>query len=163
MNCQKAKRNISRWLDGELENEEGRNLAAHIETCVFCREEAAVFRAVNGVLRSAKENIQASPGFETVFWKRVSDRQGIPWVTRLLNNLEALVPVPNLRQAVAFSILAFFIGNIGGAAAKVGQGAFAAGPPSSIRHFSSLQEFKGISPYSFTAMYLKTIEKEVSG
>ncbi len=147
--CGKNLRDLSRWVDGELRSEAGKDLAGHVEACAFCREEAAVFRAINGALRSSRENIQVSPGFETVFWKKVSDRQGIPWITRLLKNLETLVPTPNLRQAVAFSILAFFIGNMGGIAWGFGQGAF-------------LQEFKGVSSYSLAAVYLKTIEKEVS-
>ena len=160
--CGKSLRDLSRWVDGELKEEEGRNFSAHIETCAFCREEAAVFRAINGALRSPKEDVRVSPGFETVFWKKVSDRQRIPWLVRFLNNLEVLVPTPNLRQAIAFSILAFFIGNMGGVAGGLGQGASAAALPASIRHFSSLQEFKGVSSYSLAAVYLKTIEKEVS-
>ena len=160
--CGKNLRDLSRWVDGELKEEEGRNFSAHIETCAFCREEAAVFRAINGVLRSAKVNIQASPGFETVFWEKIFDRQRSPWLVRFLNNLEVLIPAPNLRRAVAFSILAFFIGNMGGVVGGLGQGASTAVFPASIRHFSSMQEFKGVSSYSLAAVYLKTIEKEVS-
>ena len=160
--CGKSLRDLSRWVDGELKDKEGGNLAAHIETCPFCRKEVDTLRVINVAIRSAKENIQVSPGFEAVFWKKISDRQRIPWLAGFLNSLETLVPVPNLRQAVAFSILAFFIGNMGGVASTFGQGVFAATSPASIRHFSNLQEFKGVSSYSLAAVYLRTIEKEVS-
>ncbi len=157
--CGNSLRDLSRWVDGELKDNEGRNLAAHIETCAYCRKEVAVFQLLNQALRSSSENLQVSRGFETVFWKKVSDRQRVPWFTRVLNDLEALVPVLNLKQAAAFTLLAFFIGNMGGVALGLGQGALAASP-ASLQHFSSVQEFKGIPPYSFAAAYLKTVEKE---
>ncbi len=146
--CGKNLRDLSRWVDGEIKGRESESLAAHIETCDFCRQETAVFRALRGTLRSVRENVQVSQGFEAIFWERVSDRQRGLWFVSFLDNLAALVPMPNLRQAVAFSILAFFIGNMGGVA--------------SARYFSGAQDVKGIAPYSLAGAYLSGIKNEVS-
>ena len=158
--CGKSLRDLSRWVDGAFKGKEGMDLADHIKTCAFCQKEAAIFQSLNRTLQSSRENIQVAPSFETVFWEKVSDRQRIPWLARFLNGLEVLVPTSNLRQAVAFSILAFFIGNMSGVGWELGQGALATASLASTRYFSSLQEFKGVPSYSLGAVYLKTIEKE---
>lgn len=160
--CGKNLRDLSRWVDGELKGKEGRNLAAHVETCAYCAKETALFRSLNQMLQSSYEDIQVSRGFETVFWKKVSDRQRAPWFMSLLGDLETLLPALNARRAVAFALLAFFIGNMGGVVSTVGLGAFASVSPASIRHLSGLQEFKGIPSNSLAAAYLKTYETEIS-
>ena len=156
--CGNSLEDLSRWVDGELKDEQGRSLGAHVESCAFCQKEAMVFRSLNQTLRSSKEELRVSPGFETSFWMRVSDRQGIPWVTKLLENLETLLPMPNLRQAVAFSILAFFIGNIGGIVSGLERGMFVPAPSTVDRHFLGVQEFKGVASYSLAGAYLSTVE-----
>lgn len=160
--CGKNLRDLSRWVDGELKGKEGRNFAAHVGTCAYCQKEAALFRSLNQVLVSSYDNIQVSRGFETIFWKKVSDRQRAPWFISLLSDLETLLLALNARRAVVFALLAFFIGNMGGVVSTVGLGAFASAPPASIRHFSGLQEFKGIPLNSLAATYLKTYGMEIS-
>lgn len=160
--CGLDKRELMKWIDGALDSGKAAVVSGHLEGCASCREEEEAIRRLNGLLRISQENIEVSRDFETVFWSKVSQRQSLPWLERLLNSLEALVPTPNFRQAVAFSILAFFIGNIGGFGWELGQGAFAAPLPASIRQFSGLQEFKGISSTSLAATYLTAVQTEGS-
>ena len=160
--CGLDKKELMKWIDGALDGNKAAIVFGHLKGCDSCRQEEEAIRRLNGLLRIPQENIEVSRGFETVFWSKVSERQSLPWFERLLNNLESLVPTPNLRQAVAFSILAFFIGNIGGFGWELGQGAFAATSPASIRHFSGLQEFKGISSSSLAATYLTAVQIEGS-
>ena len=134
----------------------------HLERCASCRQEAEGYHRLNRYLRMPQEDTQVSRGFETVFWSKVSRRQSSPWLERLLTGLEALVPMPNLRQAVTFAVLAFFIGNVGGIASNFRQESLTPTPMASMRYFSGIQEFKGIAPYSMAGAYLSAAEKEVS-
>src|SRR3989338_4045506 len=103
-NCGLDKQDLMKWIDGELEGSEAAVVSGHLEGCSSCRHEAEVYTRLNGFLRAPQANMEVPRGFETAFWAKVSERQGSPWLVRLLNSLEALVPVPNLRQAVAFMV-----------------------------------------------------------
>ena len=64
--------------------------------------------------------------------------------------------------AAAFAILAFFIGNAGGAVSAMNVGRSQGASMISIRQFAALQEFKGIASYSLAATYLKATESGTS-
>ena len=162
MNCKHARRNISSWLDGELKDSQKAGLEAHLRGCVSCCGESNKLKTLCQVLREDTPLIEPSKNFNTVFWSKVSGRQNIPWFTRLLGDLEVFIPAPNLRQAVTFALLAFFIGNIGGLASMLPRQVFTGSSTASLRHFSNLQEFKGLPSYSLAASYLKITEKGTS-
>lgn len=158
--CGINKQDLMKWVDGELVGPKAPVIGEHLKECASCQNEAEAYRRLNVFLRTSQKNIEVSHGFETSFWAKVSERQRAPWLERLLNGLEALVPVPNLRQAVAFTVLAFFIGNMGGVVSSIGQETTVLGSPASMRHLSGLQEYKGIAPYSLAGAYLSVTKKE---
>ncbi|GEM_PF-1233773 len=158
--CRLSKQDLMKWADGELDRDQATLISGHLEGCVPCQHEVEVYRQLNGFLRAKQKDLEVSRGFETAFWEKVSERQGVPWFERLLNGLEDLLPTPNFRQAVAFAVLAFFIGNVGGIASNFGQGAIVSTPPASTKHFTGLQEFRGIAPYSLAGAYLSNLGTE---
>lgn len=162
MNCRESKKYIYQMLDGEIPDSVKARLTPHLEGCSACQGELESIKTFQGILRSHLFTIEPSKDFERVFWQKALERQKEPWFARLSKDFESLIPAFNTKQAVGFALLAFFIGNIGGITSTIGQGALTAAPPASIRYLSSLQEFKGISPYSLTASYLKATEKEDS-
>ena len=162
MECKTVKRNISRWVDGELEATQKADIEGHLQRCVSCHKEAEAFQALNPFLRQTGDPVESSRGFDTVFWAKVAERQKTPWFAKLLNDLEALVPAPNLRRAVAFATLAFFIGNLGGVVSTMRPGVQDGGSVASLKTLSALQEFKGVPSYSLAATYLKATESGAS-
>ena len=154
MECKTIKRNISRWIDGELEATQKADIEEHLQRCVSCQKEASAFQALGPFLRQTVAPIEPSRGFDTVFWAKVNDRQRTPWLVKLLDDLEGLIPAPNLRQAAVFATIAFFIGNIGGAVSAMNAGLSEDDSMTSIGQLSKLQEFKGVPSYSLAATYI---------
>ena len=162
MECKTFKRNISCWVDGELKATQKVDFEEHLRGCASCQKEVETFQVLNSVLRQTVNSIEPSWQFDTVFWDKVADRQKTPWLVKLLNDLEDLIPTPNLKQAVAFATLAFFVGNFGGVVSTMRGGVSGDVSPASIRQLSALQEFNGIPAYSLAATYLKTIKSQDS-
>jgi len=71
MNCETCLENLSAWLDGELDPETGRGLAAHLEACPACRDERVAFRAGDLWLRSLPA-LAADPGMAERLEARLS-------------------------------------------------------------------------------------------
>lgn len=162
MECKSVKRSIGRWVDGELDGVLKASLEEHLRGCFSCQKEAKAFQGVSQILRQTVDSVEPSRNFDVVFWNKVSERQRTPWFTRLLKDLEVLMPVPNLRQAVVFALLAFFIGNLGGITAQMNKGAAFDVSAASVHSLSGFKEFKGIPSNSIASTYLRIIEKEVS-
>jgi anti-sigma factor RsiW len=48
--CDQIREQLSAWLDGELETQTWRAMAAHLETCAVCRRELALLTALDDAL-----------------------------------------------------------------------------------------------------------------
>ena len=162
MECKAAKRSISGWVDGEVNSTKKLELESHLRSCLSCQKEVQACQTLNSLLWQAVSSIEPSNQFDTTFWNKVADRQRAPWFVQILNDLESLIPTPNLKQAVAFATLAFFIGNLGGAVSAMNAEVPGVDPATSIKQYSALQGYKGIPSYSLAATYLRGTELEVS-
>lgn len=72
------------------------------------------------LLKASADRIEAPPGFERDFWEKVRQRQRVPRLVRLLDNIAFWIPVPSLPQAVAATLVAFMVGTAGGALSGFG-------------------------------------------
>ncbi len=70
---------------------------------------------LDSLLKASVDRIEVPAGFERDFWEKVRQRQRVPRLVRLLDNIAFWVPVPNLPQAVAATLVAFMVGTAGGA------------------------------------------------
>ena len=111
------------------------------------------------LLKESFSTIEPSKDFERVFWRKILERQEEPWFVRVLKDLESLVPFPTPSQAVAFLLVAFLIGGMGGATFNLSTEAFPGGGRTSSLYLSGFHEVKGIPASSLAATYLKSMEK----
>ena len=111
------------------------------------------------LLRGSFSTIEPSKDFERVFWQKILERQKEPWFVRVLKDLESLIPSPTPSQAVAFLLVAFLVGGMGGAAFNLSTEAFPGGGKTASPYLSGFHEVKGIPASSLAATYLKSMEK----
>ena len=112
MNCKQIRENIYKFVDEEIRDG---GFARHLIGCPACQKKVESVREFNALLKTAKLEIDPSKNFENTFWAKVLERQQNSWLERLLGDLEAVTQFVHLKQATAFILLAFLIGNIGGA------------------------------------------------
>lgn len=161
MKCQLARKNIDRWLAESLETSFLKQFKEHVESCLSCQKDVERAEAFETLLRMPVSLVEPSPNFEALFWKKVSERGRKSWLSKLVLDLESLVPVPSFAQALVVLFLAFFIGGAGGAfsAAQILTPEQIKGSRLSIQYLSGFQEFNGIPSPSLTASYLKANQK----
>ena len=80
---------ISAWLDGELDDETARKVAAHVERCAPCRE---LSDSIGALSRSFSRHTEPDPGFIVRFRERREQQSIAPWWTWRQFTLR-LVPV----------------------------------------------------------------------
>jgi anti-sigma factor RsiW len=154
MNC-KYKINIHKWIDGELERSRQREFESHAKLCAICQGEVKSLQKLNGLIRTSAPSIEPSLNFEGRFWQKVLSRKKESLFTRVLRNLENLIPIPNFAQAVAALVIAFLVGSTGGAVSVFSSGS---GQNEPAIYLSGSPEYQGLPNASIAASYLKTIE-----
>ena len=70
MRCSKARKQLSAYLDGELQARRAAEVRAHLQSCERCTREAEQVRTVWRLLDHAEE-LEPSRHFATRFWQRV--------------------------------------------------------------------------------------------
>ena len=110
------------------------------------------------LLKESFSTIEPSKGFEGVFWQKVLGRQKEPWFVRVLKDVESFIPFPTPAQAVAFVLVAFMIGGMGGVVSAINVPTDLEAKRTSVQYLSGFHEVKGIPSSSVAAAYLKTIE-----
>jgi anti-sigma factor RsiW len=107
MRCQKAKRNLALFLDGQLNKKLTIKVKEHLESCSGCSEELNLLKQSWNLLREWKP-VVPSPNFKATFWQRVvqeevSERRPIFVFPRLR---PSLVPAfATLTIILVFSII----------------------------------------------------------
>lgn len=109
------------------------------------------------LLRADVPEMAPSREFDTLFWKKVTERQKEPRLVRLFRALEAWVPTPNFSGAVAVVLIAFLVGGAGGVYSARNVAPSLEAQRSSVQYLSGFREFQGIPASSVAATYLKTI------
>jgi anti-sigma factor RsiW len=69
MSCEKIRKRLSAYLDGELKDREQGMVASHLESCHLCFQECEELRRLNAVL-SKLDSVEAPPNL----WRRVERR-----------------------------------------------------------------------------------------
>lgn len=162
MQCQSVKKKISLWLDGELKREDKLHVEEHLKGCLLCQKEMDSLRTFQGLIRTASPTVALSPGFDGAFWSKVIEREKEPWFVRFLKDFEFLIPTPNMRQAFAVLLVAFFIGSTGGFFSVVrtiaSMPAEVQAQKISVQYLTGFGEFKGLPSTSVAGTYLKAVE-----
>ena len=94
MKCQKIKKRLSVFVDGEVKEKEKNKILAHLSTCPSCAQEAKTLFSLQALLEEEKETIKPSPYFTNKLEQRIAQ---IEKKEGLLRNLleyinRALVP-----------------------------------------------------------------------
>lgn len=76
MRCQKIKRFLPLFLDGQLKQSRALQIKAHIEACPACSQELKLFEQSWDLL-SEWEGITPSPAFKANFWKRLAQEEAV--------------------------------------------------------------------------------------
>jgi len=79
MNCKRAKRMISLYIDGELKKDREKEMFAHLETCSDCKEEMKFMSEMLKNL-SAEETIEPSPYFFSQIKAKIGEVSGTGWI-----------------------------------------------------------------------------------
>lgn len=160
MNC-KYQKNIHKWIDGELEGSQQREINSHLKLCAICQSEVKSLEKLNGLIRTSVSSIEPSLNFEGRFWQKVLEREKESWLAKVLRGLDSLIPVPNFAQVLTILLMALFIGGTGGfvATANTILPEQMQGKRESVKYLSGFQEFKGIPSSSVAASYLKVVER----
>jgi anti-sigma factor RsiW len=74
MRCQRVKRRLSAWLDGEVGERERQAVEAHLHTCAGCTAEAERLRRAWEWVGLLPE-MEPVPGFEVALWERIDERE----------------------------------------------------------------------------------------
>jgi hypothetical protein len=113
MTCEEIREELVAYQDGELSEQDRKQVAAHLSTCVACHQEAALLARV-GQMFSGMERVIPSPDFAATFWQRLEqERQAKPanrfahWWHELRESLTSWNLTPALVGAA--SVLIFFV------------------------------------------------------
>ncbi len=149
-------------LDGEISDEAKERLTVHLEGCSACQAEYKSIEAFQGHLKVGVSTIEPSAGFERIFWQKVLERKGEPWVQRVFRGLESLFPVPNFSQTAAALLFSFIIGSTSGVFAAMKEPVInqMQAKRSSIQYLSGFPEYKGLPSVSVAGTYLKMNQEE---
>ncbi|MCK4262210.1 zf-HC2 domain-containing protein [bacterium] len=76
MRCSEVRKNLSAFLDGEMDEKEQLEIKAHLKDCSSCSREGELLRGSWEVLSEWKD-IEPSSYFKTNFWRRVREQESI--------------------------------------------------------------------------------------
>ena len=109
MRCQKVKRKLSAFLDGELSEKKASRIAEHLSGCQHCQQEAA---SLSSVWKRLEEMGEVDPS--PYFWTRLNAR--IAQVEERRFSLGKILGILNRSLLPATAVVALVVGLwIGGA------------------------------------------------
>jgi hypothetical protein len=73
MGCREIRELYSPWLDGELSPEEARLVQEHLDGCIACREELALWKKFSTAMRETTEEVAAPPEFTAGVMARIRE------------------------------------------------------------------------------------------
>ena len=109
MRCEKVKRGLSAFVDGEVKDKEKKKILAHLKTCSSCDQEAKTLFSLQVLLEEGKETIKIPPYFINKLEQKIAQLEekknafGKLW--ERIN--QAFIPA----TTVAILIIGIFIGN----------------------------------------------------
>ncbi len=114
MKCQKVRKKLTTFLDGQAREIDKKSISHHLEICQCCRQEVKELTSLSFLLKQEKESVQASPYFwnqiEQAIIQAETNKQPLDMIREWINR--TLIPV----GAATVIILGLLIGtNLGGA------------------------------------------------
>ncbi len=107
MTCAGVRRQLSEWLDGDLEAARSRLVSAHLESCPACARRAQELRAVSGLLAELPR-VEAEPVFAPVALRlELASSSRRPALAFLFRGMAAARPfiLPSLVPAACLLLL----------------------------------------------------------
>ncbi len=159
MNCHRAVKKLSAYLDRELNSRDRELIESHLEACETCRRELAAMRADWGSLKSLPR-VEAPGSMELKVLKRlpVKDSPATLWANGMLSG----------QPARAAAVIALIIGI--GIGVLMGQGLYSStmAPQPQVSQVSveesfSFDDFSASTPDSFTSMFSDIVGEEELG
>ena len=113
MKCERVKRKLVAYLDGELEQRLKFKVKKHLSQCATCKGEAGLLQKTVRLLKE-QEHVMPSVSFETRLWERihqVKNRHLLPEV--VVGRLgRALVPAVAVLVLVVGIVVGSLVGNV---------------------------------------------------
>jgi len=111
MKCQKIRKMVSQYMDGELNPHKRRSFDLHIRDCLLCKHELEEQIGLHKLFASA-ERFEAPLGFSTRVMAHLQEREE----TRFSRLWHLLVARPLFLRTVevAFALIIIFIGMVSG-------------------------------------------------
>lgn len=156
------KKDIYKWIDGELKGARKRLLEAHLRACLACQKETESMTVFHKLLKSSSIHIEPSETFEADFWRKVQAITEESWSARFIRFIQSFesMPVPNLAQSFAIALLAVFIGSTSGVLSSKVEWSQVSG--NGAPTLSGVNEYKGIPKVSLAGSYLAMVEPKES-
>jgi anti-sigma factor RsiW len=107
MKCAKVRKNLSAYLDGQLEEKEKVFLEEHLRSCFSCQEEYNLFQRVDGLLEKI-EPIEPTETFHPRLWQKIHSLGKEHW----LEKLGTFFPFPLTAKVAFVFLLGIFIGSV---------------------------------------------------
>jgi len=144
MKCEKIRRKLSAYLDGELTEAERRVVASHLESCDLCSREYEEFQRLHAVL-SNLDPVEAPP----YLWRRVERGLILPQRTGFWEQVVGrLVYAP----AAAAILIGLLVGNFLGQTVLTGS-------PQTESDLIIVSDLDDPPPGSFSDMYFDEWEE----
>ena len=153
MNCKRAHRRLSAYLDGELPNREALRLEEHLTACPSCQAEADRLRQAWQVL-SATEEIRPSPQFQAGVWNAIHAAETSPAAHRG-------AVVPRLGWALALVAVLFLGAALGRELARLPGHALNA--PPAMAEAGPLEAFQEMPQDTLSAVFTRQFVQEGEG
>jgi anti-sigma factor RsiW len=157
MKCARIRKKLTAFLDGEVSEEEKRQISIHLEFCDRCRQELVELTQVADAL-SLIETAQVSPYFTARLKQRIADekpRRHIYWSLREIIR-RAVIPV----TAAVLVIFSFVLGHSLGKAICQTKITSALKAQAELTNLMGISSFDRLAEGSLTKTYLNLVSGE---
>lgn len=109
MKCREVRKNLSVYLDNQLQITDDRlQIEEHLRSCLSCQEEYNLLQRVDGLLEKI-EPITPGVNFHRELWRKVHSLRSETW----LEKLGTFFPFPLTAKIVFVLLAGIFIGTVG--------------------------------------------------
>ncbi|MFA5780291.1 MAG: zf-HC2 domain-containing protein [Elusimicrobiota bacterium] len=109
MNCKKAKKLLSAYLDGEMNEHCRQDISEHLKICSDCNKEYGILFHQDTYLKQ-HDSIEPSPVFRQNFWRKIRDAESNTVKNKIAEKiLRWWLPAPVFCSFVIFIFLIFSV------------------------------------------------------
>ncbi|MCX5884533.1 MAG: zf-HC2 domain-containing protein [Proteobacteria bacterium] len=152
MDCKGVKRRLSAYVDGEVEQQERKNIAHHVNSCPDCTREMKALQDTC-LLISEDSGVEPSPDFLLQLFERVKVEQ--EKVSLVRRKGWSFTSLPAFARVAVLLVLGIVIGaGLGTLTSFEKQAAIGLRPDKNLAIEANLQNFQSVYPQSLTQVYL---------